>query len=274
MTRSADALLDLFDLEEIDVDIFRGRTPDGGPGRLFGGQVAAQSLRAAAATVPEHHRVHSLHAYFLLPGRPGHPIVFNVNRVRDGRSFTTRQVAAVQRGETIFGLAASFHAEEQGPVYESPAPAGVPSPDDLGPDSDAATRWHFGSRWPIARLEFDPEPVPGGPTRRMWVRIDAELPDDPVLHRCLIAFLSDMGMVSASRKAIDHGGRDRFMGASLDHALWFHSDARADEWLLCEMRPTSVRGARGLAFGTIHSRAGRLVASVAQEALLRPWRDR
>ena len=262
-------LVALLDLERVEVDIFRGATPGTAPGRVFGGQVAAQALRAAGATVDVDggHRVHSLHSYFMRPGRPGVPIVYRVERIRDGRSFTTRRVVAIQRGEAIFNLDASFQKDESGLDYETPLPAGVPDPESL--PSREHGGWHHG---PMDEREV-PGPVSGA-ARQVWVRARGELPDDPALHACVIVYLSDMGPTGAARHPHrDTVPRERFRNASLDHAVWFHRPARADDWLLYTLEPVSTGGGRGLAWGTMHTRAGRLAAVVSQEVLLRVRRD-
>jgi acyl-CoA thioesterase-2 len=274
MPDTLDGLLALLDIEEIDVDIFRAPNPgDRDRDRLFGGQVAAQALRAAVATVDPERHVHSLHAYFLRPGLPGSPILLQVDRIRDGRSFTTRRVVAVQRGEAIFSMGASFHRSEAGDEYRVPMPAGVPGPDDAPPADAVPSR--FRSRFPFETREFPPPPpAEDGSypwTRRAWVRTKGRLPDDPVVHACVLTFMSDMRMVSAARVPIGRGS-DRFMGASLDHAVWFHRPVRPDEWVFVDARAVSVSGARGMSQATMHTGDGVLAVSVAQESLLRSGR--
>ena len=262
-----DRILELLDLGRRGADAFVAPTPSDGPGRLFGGQVASQSLRAATLTVVPDRPPHSLHAYFIRPGRPGIPLRLEVDRTRDGRSFTTRRVTASQDGEPIFTLAASFHAAEEGNDWQLPAPAGVLPPDGPGHGSSPISR--FASMSP-----FDLRPVrrpePGGfpILHPFWVKTRRTLPDDPALHACVLAFISDMGVVGSAR-APEAATPAQLMGASLDHAMWFHRPARADEWLLFSVEPVSNFGARGLARGAMHDAAGVLVASVAQEALLR-----
>lgn len=264
MSAGLDQLLLLLDLETLDDDMFRGANPGEGGGRVFGGQVASQALRAAGHTVDADHRVHSLHSYFMRPGQPGTPIVYRVERLRDGRSFTTRRVTAIQHGEAIFNLSASFHKVEPGPEYQLPPPSGVPDPDAL-PRRDFGNRHHR----PIDTRELE---VDGRPGRRMWIRADGKLPDDPELHACVIAYASDMGPVGAARRPHENWP-GRLMGASLDHVMYFHRSVRADEWLLYDLEAVSTSGARGLARGTIHSADGTLGVSLSQEALLRPVRD-
>jgi acyl-CoA thioesterase II len=259
-------LLRLLDLQRMDGDVFRAPTPWDGPGRLFGGQVASQALRAATLTVDADRPPHSLHAYFIRPGRPGPPLVLEVERTRDGRSFTTRHVTAEQDGEPIFNLTASFHAAEEGDDWQLPAPAGVPGPGEIELTSPLQ---RFASLMPLDIRPVHPVPEGEWPVfHPMWIRTGGPLPDDPVLHRCVIAFMSDMGVVGSARAPASTLPKT-FMGASLDHAVWFHRPARADEWLLFSVEPVTNSGARGLARGTFHTEDGVLVASIAQEALLR-----
>jgi acyl-CoA thioesterase II len=264
---SVDRLLYLLDLEPIERNLFRGANPGSGSGRVFGGQVASQALRAAHHTVEADHHVHSLHSYFLRPGRFGMPILYSVDRIRDGRSFTTRRVTAIQQGEAIFALESSFQKAEDGPEYELPPPAGVPRPEDV------PLREHWGPHSaPIESREMElPEPDDENrSTRRIWFRAAGPLPDDdPGLHACVITYASDMGPVGAARRP--HRGQE-LMAASLDHVLWFHRQVRADEWLLYDLAAVATAGARGLARGTIHTSDGHLAVSVTQESLLRPVR--
>lgn len=266
-------LVALFDLEPIDRDIFRGPNPGEGDGRLFGGQVASQALRAAAATIEADHAVNSLHTYFLRPGRFGTPVVFTVDRIRDGRSFSTRRVVAVQQGEAILNLDASFHAHEEGGTYQGPSPLEVvPPPDELTRDVDRRGP----HQRPIDSRSF--RPVDSGPgTRARWARTADPLPDDPILHACAITYFSDSGPVGASRLAlgVDDDAPDerrRYMTASLDHCLWFHRPVRADEWLYYRLDAVAAGASRGLARGGMWTSDGQLAVSVAQEALLRPRR--
>lgn len=259
-------LEDLFTLEPVDDDVWLAPNLGDGP-RLFGGQVASQSLRAATLTVGGERHVHSLHAYFIRPGRPEEPLRLDVDRTRDGRSFTTRRVTASQSGGPIFILASSFAVHENGDDWQLPAPADVP-----GPESIDASRSFFSQFWNTS--PFDVRPVhdwhPEEPPRLhpLWLRAREPLPDDPDLHATVLAFFSDMGVVGSARapsSTLPH----RFMGASLDHAMWFHRPTRADEWILFSVSPVSNFGARGLAQGSMHTRDGVLVASIMQEALLR-----
>lgn len=264
----------MLDLEPIDRDIFRGPDPGDGDGRLFGGQVASQALRAAAATIDVDHLVNSLHSYFLRPGRFGIPVVFTVDRIRDGRSFSTRRVVAMQQGEAILNLDASFHAHEEGGTYQGDSPLGsVPDPDDLTRDPDRRGP----HQRPIESRSLRPSDAGAG-TRARWARTAEPLPDDPILHACAITYLSDSGPVGASRLALgvdDDRAEDRrrYMTASLDHCLWFHRPVRADEWLYYRLDAQAAGASRGLARGEMWTRDGHLAVSVAQEALLRPRRD-
>ncbi|MBI2708915.1 MAG: acyl-CoA thioesterase II [Actinobacteria bacterium] len=277
-----DALIALLDLEPIEVNIFRGVSPDEKLQRVFGGQVAGQGLVAAARTVdrPDMH-VHSLHAYFLRPGDPSVPILYEVDRIRDGRSFATRRVVAIQHGRAIFNLAASFHVAEPGLDHQLPAPSGVPEPETL---PDFRQRWEpwAGS---LGEWYHRPRPIdtrvvdwrdpghsePQAPRQLQWIRADGVLPDDPLLHICVVTYASDMTLLDTVK--LPHGGaglRTELQMASLDHAMWFHRPFRADEWLLYDLDTPSASSALGLARGLFFDRAGTLVASVVQEGLLRP----
>ena len=269
MSEGLDRLLALLDLETIDRNLYRGANPgmpNGGPGRVFGGQVASQALMAASNTVDVEHRVNSLHAYFLRPGRPGMPIIYSIDRIRDGKSFTTRRVVALQDGEAIFNLDASFHKEEPGGEFELAAPlANVPAPEDLPPHEHGFGMMH---RRPIETRELESGPTPTS-TRAMWVRADGTLPDDFALHACVLTYMSDSGPVGAARRPV-LGQYPSWMGASLDHTMWFHRPVRADEWLLYDLEAVACSNARGLARGTMWTRDGHLGVSITQEALIRP----
>lgn len=275
-----DQLVTLLDLEAIEVDIFRGRSPKVALQRVFGGQVAGQALVAAGRTVPAERHVHSLHAYFLRPGDPAVPIVYEVDRIRDGRSFTSRRVVAIQHGKPIFSLSASFHRPEQGVDHESPMPD-VPEPEGL-PTLAERYRPYLDRMGALARLPrpidlryvdpppWEQSPVPREPRSRVWMRADGVMPDDPLLHVCMLTYASDMSLLDSV--LVGHGlswGRDQVMAASLDHAMWFHREFRADEWLLYESVSPSASGARGLAEGRFWTRGGRHIATVVQEGLLR-----
>ncbi|MGH3822158.1 MAG: acyl-CoA thioesterase II [Pseudonocardiaceae bacterium] len=279
-----DRLVALLDLERIEDDIFRGVSPADSLPRVFGGQVAGQALIAAGRTVPVERSVHSLHAYFIRPGDARVPIVYNVDRIRDGKSFTTRRVVAIQHGKAIFALSASFQLPEQGLEHADEMPD-VPLPEQL--DDWASWARRSDTRAPITRvprpfdLRFITPPVwadAGGqvrPTTRdlLWMRADGVLPDDALVHVCVLAYASDVTLLFSV--AAPHGqvlGQD-VMAASLDHAMWFHRPFRADDWLLCDYTSPSATGGRGLATGRFFSRDGRLVASVVQEGLVRVSRS-
>lgn len=259
-----DRILRLLELEPVGEDRFSAFTSGDGPPRLFGGQVASQSLRAATLTVGSDRAPHSFHAYFMRPGRPGVPLILDVERTRDGRSFTTRRVTATQDGEPIFMLLGSFHVPETGDDWQLPARTDVAGPDEAtgqSPFSVFSTMSPFDIRPLTTEVQL---PV----LHPFWLKTRGPLPDDPLLHACVLAFMSDMGVVGSARapgSSLPH----RFMGASLDHAVWFHRPVRADQWLLFDVSPISNHGARGLARGSFHSADGTLVASIAQEALLR-----
>jgi acyl-CoA thioesterase-2 len=265
--------MDLLELERIEDDLFRGASPDTDVQRVFGGQVLGQALSAATATVEPDRSVHSLHGYFLLPGDPAAPIVYEVDRSRTGRSFSTRRVVARQHGRNIFVMSASYQIPESGldhadPRPEAPDPEALPaippSPADDGEDA----LWNIlYRRW----TAFDIRRVPDtGPERRqVWLRTSAPLPDDPHLHTAVLAYVSDLTLLSTTlirHKLLPH---KEVQIASLDHAIWFHRPARADEWLLYDQASPSASGARGLATGRLFTREGTLVATVVQEGLLR-----
>jgi acyl-CoA thioesterase-2 len=276
-------LLRRLDLERIDRDIFRGDSPDDGRTRVFGGQVAAQALVAAVRTV-EGRIVHSLHAYFLRPGDPKTPIVYEVDRIRDGKSFTTRRVVAIQDGEAIFSMSASFQKEEPGlshqvPMPDVPPPESVPSTEVLIKKLAEETGhpfYRFLDRIerPIVLHDLDPidprHPRQRTGTHCVWFRSEGELPDDPLLHQCVLTYASDLTLLDASLH--QHGVTwfdPNLQAASLDHAIWFHRSFRADRWLLYATESPSTAGARGLNFGRIYTQEGALVATVAQENLMR-----
>ncbi|MEU2511323.1 acyl-CoA thioesterase [Streptomyces syringium] len=284
MSSPADRLVDLLDLEQIDLNIFRGRSPDESLQRVFGGQVAGQALVAAGRTTDGERPVHSLHAYFLRPGQPGVPIVYQVERVRDGRSFTTRRVVAVQQGRTIFNLTASFHQSEPGFEHQVAMP-GVPGPEELPRLADEI-REHLGElpsalRHMERRLAFDIRYVDrlrwtarelseAQPRSAVWMRTVGPLGDDPLVHNCAVTYASDMTLLDAVRIPVEPlWGPRGFDMASLDHAMWFHRPFRADEWFLYQQESPIATGARGLARGQIFDREGRLVVSVMQEGLFR-----
>jgi acyl-CoA thioesterase-2 len=265
----------ILDLSEAAPDVFRAVTPAEWPGgRVFGGLVAAQALRAATRTVQPDHAPHSLHAYFVRPGQSGVPIDHRVDLTRDGRSFSTRRVDSSQDGEVIFTMSASFHRSEPGPEYQLPMAPDVPAPEDLDPPG-----WPFAGPGGLSGLEMrDVGPTAPGPdgtyrsTRRVWLR-GVDVGEDPLVHACALTFMSDLGVVMAARPPRPGGAWEATMPASLDHAVWFHRPVRADRWLLYDLHALANHGARGMVRGVIHERSGALVASVAQEVLIRPLRE-
>ena len=279
---AVDALIELLDLEELEVNIFRGRSPDESRQRVFGGQVAGQALVAAGRTVDADHQVHSLHAYFLRPGDPLVPILYQVERVRDGRSFTTRRVLAIQHGRPIFGLSASFHISEEGFDHQMPMPPDLPRPDALpdfhermAPWADVLGDWYTRPRAIDTRYcEWRPpdDRTPRGLTENVWFRAHGTLPDDPVLHACVVTYASDMTVLDTSMQPHGGSGLGEIFMASLDHAMWFHRPFRADEWLLYAQDTPSASGGRGIGRGLIYDERGSLVVSVVQEGLIRPMR--
>ncbi|MDA8056640.1 MAG: acyl-CoA thioesterase II [Actinomycetota bacterium] len=278
MGDALDQLVNLLDLETIEVNIFRGLSPDEDRQRVFGGQVAAQALMAAGRTV-DAGAPHSLHSYFLRPGDPSVPILYEVDRIRDGRSFTTRRVVAIQHGRAIFNLSASFHIDEPGLEHQvampdAPPPESLPSlAERLAPYRDVLSDW-FRRPHPIEQRHIGDLPfIHGGgrePLQRLWIRADGELPDDRLLHACVAAYASDMSLFDTMLAPHDVRWDDPdFMGASLDHCMWFHRPFRIDEWLLYDMDSPNAAGARGLARGFLFARDGTLVVSMAQEGLMR-----
>jgi acyl-CoA thioesterase II len=284
MTKALDAVVGLLDLEQVELDIFRGRSPEGERRqRVFGGQVAGQALVAAGRTVPADRPVHSLHAYFIRPGDPTVPLVYLVERVRDGRSFTTRRVTCVQHGKTIFTLSASFHQAETGAFEHSIAMPDVPRPEDIEPTSVRLGRLLGPAAEEYSRdnpidiryvgplgIEVERDPSLGPAANVVWLRADGELPDDPLLHVCLMTYASDMTLLDTVLLAHGqswYGGQ--IAAASLDHAMWFHRPFRADQWLLYSQDSPSATGSLGLARGEVFTQAGELAVSVVQEGLLR-----
>jgi len=277
-----DRLVALLDLERIEENIFRGVSPSASLQRVFGGQVAGQALVAATRTVAADRHVHSLHSYFIRPGDPTVPIVYLVERIRDGRSFSVRRVTAVQHGNPIFTLSASFQLEQGGIDHQRTMP-NVPEPHALPTFAERLTGYpeliEFMSRIPQAfdiRYVDDPPWVQRaqGPREnqphRIWMKADGMLPDDSTLHVCVLTFASDLNLLDSV--LIHHGMAarlDPISMASLDHAMWFHRQFRADDWFLYESSSPSASGGRGLATGRFFARDGRLVASVTQEGMIR-----
>jgi len=285
MTDVLEQLVGLLSLERIEMNLFRGQSQDLGWGTVFGGQVLGQALSAAAKTVPDERSVHSFHGYFLRPGAVDRPIVYDVDRIRDGKSFTTRRVVAIQNGRAIFSMSASFQIAEDGFEHQDEMPD-IPGPDGIPSEADMV-RKHFeripkllraraSADWPIEIRPVDSpnllSPKPRAPRRAVWLRTLRELPDDPALHRYLLAYASDFSFLSTSM--YPHAVSWLTPGmqvASLDHAMWFHRPLRMDEWLLHVMESPSTSGGRGLVRGRVFSEDGRLVASTAQEGLIRQW---
>jgi acyl-CoA thioesterase II len=276
-----DRLVALLDLERIEDDIFRGVSPTDSLPRVFGGQVAGQALIAAGRTVPVERSVHSLHAYFIRAGDARVPIIYNVDRIRDGQSFSTRRVVAIQHGKLIFALSASFQLPEQGLEHADEMPE-VPPPEQLD-DWASWARRSSDTQSPITRtprpfdLRFITPPIwVDGPVRtespvrdQLWMRADGVLPDGPLLHVCVLAYASDLTVLWSVGASHGHALGQDVMAASLDHAMWFHRPFRADDWVLCDYTSPSASGGRGLATGRFFSRDGRLIASVAQEGVVR-----
>jgi acyl-CoA thioesterase-2 len=279
-----DDLVSLLDLESIEVNIFRGVSPDENRQRVFGGQVAGQALVAATRTVDPSRMVHSLHAYFLRPGDPTVPILYQVDRIRDGKSFTTRRVIAIQHGKVIFNLQASFHVLEPGADYQTTMPEGMPDPESLPdfktrmePFREQMGEWYDRPRpIDVRHVDGDPFSRRGNPStqQRVWLRADGTLPDDPVLHACIVTYASDMTLLDTTLMPFGMSWDTPGMQmASLDHAMWFHRPFRADDWLLYDQHPMSTGASRGLAGGAIYTRDGVLAVSVVQEGLVRMGRQ-
>ena len=280
MSESLKFLVSLLDLESIEVNIFRGAQLDEERQRVFGGQVAGQALMAAGRTV-EHGRVHSLHSYFLRPGDPTVPILYEVDRIRDGRSFTTRRVVAIQHGRAIYNMEASFHDLEESSITHQFEMPEVPDPDSLPtlwerlqPYREERAEWfekpHPIDQRHIGELPWHNKVAAAGPYHRLWIRADGELPDDPLLHACVITYASDMSLFDTVLMPHTVSWDDPdFMGASLDHCMWFHRPIRADHWMLYDMDSPAAAGGRGLARGFLYNQEGELCVSLAQEGLAR-----
>lgn len=258
-------MAEILTLESHGPDTFVGESPNYDWGRIYGGLVVAQALKAAALTVDVKHTVHSMHAYFILGGNLAEPVRYEVARLRNGKSFTTRQVVARQSGGAILTLSASFQTLESGPDIQTPKLSDIPKPDDLPTERIIAGR-------ETRTICHDHDP----PQSRQWVRYTEPLSDDPLEHTCALAYLTDSNAMRAIRaghpKEREEGPgihRELFMGASLDHAVWFHRPVKADDWLLLDMRSLGMIGSRGLALGWVIDQHGSHVATVAQEGLLR-----
>lgn len=275
-------MLSILDLEEIDRDLWRGVSPDKNRYRVFGGQVIAQALMAAMRTVSDR-RVHSLHGYFILAGDPSKPILYQVDRIRDGRSFATRTVRAIQNGEAIFAMMASFQAAETGLHHQVPMPD-VPRPDALPNEAEIRERYvplltpirqhYWRAERAIELRPVDPDQYfqrdEASTTQHVWVRAKGIIPPEPDLHAVILAYASDMTLLDGATVAHGRSIIDpEFQGASLDHAIWFHEDFRVDQWLLYAQDSPWTGGGRGIGRGLIFTEEGRLVASVTQEGLMR-----
>ena len=286
MTEAVEKLLETLDLERIEENLFRGTSPDQSWQRVFGGQVIAQALVAAQRTVPADRFCHSLHSYFMRPGDPATPIIYDVDRIRDGGSFTTRRVVAIQHGHAIFSLSASFQKDEEGLDHQATMPD-VPGPDEVPHGEDLnqtilkrapeAVRRYWERPRPIEfrPISFDHYLTTAKlePVQRVWVRCPGEIGDDRALNAAVLAYLSDMTLLDTSLFAHGLSVFDkRIQAASLDHAMWFHRPVRVADWLLYAQDSPSSSGARGLTRGSLYSADGVLTASVAQEGLIRPRR--
>jgi acyl-CoA thioesterase-2 len=282
MSVAVQTMLDVLNIEQLEVNLFRGRSPQDRWQRVFGGQVIGQALVAACRTV-EGRSPHSMHAYFLIGGDPKVPIIYEVDRIRDGKSFTTRRVVAIQHGQAIFTLMVSFHNDEPGLEHQATMPE-VPPPEDLPseaqikatilPSMPEAVQRYYKSERPIELRPVEYGRYLGQKSEsgkfNVWIRTTGKLPDDPAIHQCVLAYASDMSLLDAA--LVPHGRslfEKEFMGASLDHALWLHRPFRADDWLLYAQESPSMTGSRGFSRGLIFTRDGALVASVAQEGLVR-----
>ena len=288
MPTAIESLLGILDLEPLERNLFRGRSPQDGWQRVFGGQVIGQALVAASRTVEPDRKAHSLHGYFLRPGDPGVPIIYEVDRIRDGKSFVTRRVVAIQHGHAIFSMSVSFQVEEAGLEHQTQAPA-APHPDSLMPEEQLQRLVMESAPEPMKaywRRERPIELRPVSlrhymgreklePAQQVWFRATGTLPEDSAIHKCVLAYASDMLLLDTSLYPHGRSLFDRDLQvASLDHALWFHRPFRADEWLLYTQDSPSASGARGFNRGAIHTLDGTHVASVAQEGLIRVWPEK
>ena len=282
MSAAVQELLKILDIEPLEVNLFRGRSPQVGWQRVFGGQVIGQALVAACRTV-EGRLAHSMHAYFLLPGDPKVPIIYDVERTRDGKSFTTRLVKAIQHGQPIFTMSVSFHNNESGFDHQAKMPD-VPFPEDLPSEAEVRERILPMMPDPVRKYYERERPIELRPVEfsryrgqkfedgrfNVWIRTTGRLPDDPAIHQCVLSYASDMTLLDTA--LVPHGRtlfEKDFMAASLDHALWLHRPFRADEWMLYSQDSPNLHGSRGLSRGLIYRQDGTLVASVMQEGLVR-----
>ncbi len=283
MNDALQGLVALLDVEPLEINLFRGQSRDIGNKSVFGGQVLGQALAAALKTVEPSRTVHSLHGYFLRPGDVNVPIVYDVDRIRDGKSFTTRRIKAIQHGEAIFNMAVSFQVPEEGVEHQGDMPD-VPPPESLKSEYELRESWAvhlpervrstFTRKRPVDIRPVNPQnpfaPDKRAPRRQHWFRADGQLPDDPRVHQAMLAFSSDFALMGTAM--LPHGiswFSPQVQGASLDHAMWFHRPFRMDDWLLYDMESPTAVGARGLNIGKVWSRDGRLVCTVVQEGLQR-----
>lgn len=280
-------LVGLLDLEQIEHNIFRGESRDIGSGSVYGGQALAQALVAAGRTVDDDRHAHSMHGYFILPGDVEAPIVYEVDRIRDGRSFTTRRVVAIQHGRPIFNMSASFHIHEEGRTHQADMP-NVPGPNALPSERDLIreiadriperVRPFYTRERPIEFRPINPvnpfDPDERAPVKHRWFRAQGSLSDAPLLHQAVLAYASDYGLLTTA--LLPHAlsfVQPNLQLATLDHAVWYHRPFRADEWLLYTTDSPAAAGSRGFSRGQIFSQDGTLVASVTQEGLMRLWDD-
>ena len=287
MPQSVAELVELLELEEIEVGLYRGKQARTALQRVVGGQVLAQALMASSDTVPAERRLHSMHAYFIRPGRTDVPIVFGVENLRDGGSFSSRRVVARQGGSVIFFAASSFHVPEEGFAHQDVMPSDVPPPEDCPILSDVMSsvtgrpRSLWESEWGALEVRYIGDSRPGGTLTdpdhpalsRVWIRTAGDLPDDPRMHQSALAYGSDLTLLSASTTPHAVFLGFNVQGASLDHAMWFHRPFRADRWLLYDQVSPSASSALGLSTGRLFQ-DGQLVCTVAQEGLIRPLRPR
>ncbi len=283
MPTAIENLLSILDLEPLEHNLFRGMSPQVGWQRVFGGQVIGQALVAASRTVEDSRQVHSLHGYFMRPGDPAVPIIYEVDRIRDGRSFTTRRVVAIQHGKAIFSMSASFQVPEEGLEHQITMPD-VPGPDELPSEAELKEKFLAVAPEPVRRYWERERPIEMRPVdlrhyfsrdmlepvQHVWVRATGALPADARIHQCVLAYASDMTLLDTSLFAHGRSVFSKDMQcASLDHAMWFHRPFKADEWLLYATDSPSASGSRGFNRGMLYDREGHLVASVAQEGLIR-----
>ncbi|ALV26812.1 acyl-CoA thioesterase II [Pannonibacter phragmitetus] len=283
MNTAINSLLSILDLEQLEHNLFRGRSPQAGWQRVYGGQVIGQALVAASRTVVEERHIHSLHGYFLRPGDPAVPIIYDVDRIRDGGSFTTRRVVAIQHGQAIFSMSASFQTLEDGLEHQTGMPD-VPMPEDLPSEQDLKEKFlkvapeNVRRYWERERpIELRPVDLTHyfsekklAPQQYVWVRATSPLPDETRIHQCVLAYASDMTLLDTS--LFPHGKSvfsPQIQAASLDHSMWFHRPFRADDWLLYATDAPSSSGGRGMNRGLLYDRSGHLIASTAQEGLIR-----